>query len=113
MHLSSRINNSLKQFAKALNKHPLRTAYYWVNSFISQNLDIEVPDIQEFGIDEKTLPEEQLNTVSVPVTLSCVDYNVVEAFMNYVKCSTCSILNYENDYISEFVAAKSFLLELL
>lgn len=55
MHLSSRINNSLKEIAKALNKHPLRTAYHWVNSFISQDLDIEVPDIQKFGIDERAL----------------------------------------------------------
>ena len=54
-----------------------------------------------------------MNTVSVPVTLSGVDNNALEAFMNYVKCSTCSILNYENDYISEFVAVKSFLLEIL
>ena len=85
-----------------------------MNSFISQDLDINVPDIQEFGSDEKgPLLEEQLNTVSVPVTLSGVDTNALEAFLNYVKCSTCSILKYENDYISDFFAVKSFLIKLL
>ena len=87
-----RINYSLEEFGKAWNKHPLQTAHYWspykiwMNSSISMDGnyegDINVPDLEELGIDDEgPLTEEQLNTVVVPDTFSDIDENVLEVFI--------------------------------
>ena len=80
---------------------------------MSQDLETDLPDIQEYGIDEEgPLPEEQLNTISVPVTLADIESDSLEAFLEYLKHSTCPIWNHENDYISEFNQARSFYLNI-
>ena len=48
--------------------------------------DINVPDLEELGIDnEGPLTEEQLKTVVVPDTFSDIDETVLEVFMHYLR----------------------------
>ena len=120
----SRINNSLDEFTKAWNKHPLRTVdnwspfKIWMNSLISMNHeyrnDGDAPDLDDIGIDDEgPVAEEQLYTVMVPDTFGEIDDRTLKVFVDHLKDTAPAIMNYDIDYCAEFVQAKSFLLNLL
>ena len=113
---------SLEEFTKAWNKHPIRTVNnwtpykIWINGTISMNDEdvTNISEMEEFGVDEEgPLPEEQLNTVVVPDTLSEIDNNVLDIFVEHLKQAAPSVFSYEMDYITEFSQAKEFLMNLL
>ena len=119
-----RINNSLDEFAKAWNKHPVRTVdswspfKIWMNSLISMNDEYhsggDVPDLDNIGIDDEgPVAEEQLYTVMVPDTFGQIDNNVLNIFVDHLKDTAPTVMNYDIDYCAEFVQAKSFLMNLL
>ena len=74
------INHSLKEFFSAWNAHPIRTQHnwspkkIWLNSMIAQNSHVDEPETflyEEYGVDpDSPLPQEELNTMEVPETLS-------------------------------------------
>ena len=116
------INHYLEEFTKAWNKHPIRTVSnwtpykIWINGTISMNDEdvTNISEMEEFGVDEEgPLPEEQLNTVVVPDTLSEIDNNVLDIFVEHLKQAAPSVFSHEMDYITEFSQAKEFLMNLL
>ena len=113
-----RINQSLEEFTKAWNKHPLRTERnwspykMWTNSVIRGDVDSRVPEIDSFGMDEEgPIPNVQVNTVFVPSTLDNLDEETKEIFLQHLN----NLSSYVGDVDPnvEFLEAKSVLLELV
>ena len=118
-----RINHSLEEFTKVWNRHLLGTVNnwspykIWFNSRMSMDdgdNDSNVPDLEEFGIDDEgPLHDEQLNTVVVPDTFADIDNDVFELFVQHLEHAASSVFSHEIDYITEFYQAKQFLLNLI
>ena len=49
----------------------------------------------------------------VPDTFGQIDNNVLNIFVDHLKDTAPTIMNYDIDYCAEFVQAKSFLMNLL
>ena len=95
-----RINNSLEEFTKAWNKHPLRTEQnwspykIWANSVIRGEIDHHIPELESFGLDEEgPIADEQVNTVLVPETLEDLSGDKKNIFATFIpsdiKCRRC------------------------
>lgn len=114
------INHSLKEFFNAWNLHPIRTEHnwsprrIWFNSMISQSYHLEMSEpnvnLEDYGIDYGgPLPEEQLNTIEVPQTLSSLSVEHRTLF-----CSQINTLDWEHNTSSSlFMLAKSMLVNLM
>lgn len=111
------INHSLKEFLNAWNSHPIRTEHnwspkkIWLNSMISQDHQVNSSDTcvdpEEYGVDhDSPLPQEDLNTVEVPETLSSLSIEKRDMFYDQVKTIDWE----QNASGSIFLQAKSMLL---
>ena len=113
-----RINDSIEEFCKAWNKHPLRTEHcwspykIWTNSVLRDEIDHEIPDVDSFGLDEEgPLAGEQINTVVVPETLESLSEGIKDTFLQQLYQVTSNIGNI--DPIVEFLEVKALLNGLL
>ncbi len=116
-----RINNSLDEFSRARNRHPLRTEHnwsphkIWTNSVVSEEeLNGALPDIDIFGVEEEgPIASEELNTVISPETLRNVNEEIRQMFLGQLDRLTSTVFSRDADPHIEFLQAKSLLSELL
>lgn len=113
-----RINNSLEEFTKAWNKHPLRTEHcrspykIWSNSVLREEVECEAFDLETLGTDEEgPITNEQVNTVVVPKTMENLNEETKAAFLQRLNQITSTLGSI--DPIVEFLEVKMALLELM
>ena len=113
-----RINNSLEEFTKAWNKHPLRTEQnwspykIWANSVIRGEIDHHIPELESFGLDEEgPIVDEQVNTVLVPETLEDLSEETKRIFLQRLYHLTSSVGDVDPNV--EFLEIRTTLTELL
>ena len=113
-----RINNSLEEFTKAWNKHPLRTEQnwspykIWANSVIRGEIDHHIPELESFGLDEEgPIADEQVNTVLVPETLEDLSEETKRIFLQRLYHLTSRVGDVDPNV--EFLEIRTTLTELL
>lgn len=105
-----RINESLNEFVKAWNRHPLRTESnwsphkIWTNSVIQEDEHI---DVNTYGIDEES--PQQINTVMVPDTLAHIPVDAKTMFLLRLN----DLSNSGSDPHVELLEGKSMLNRML
>ena len=89
-----RINKSLKEFARAWNMHPVRTERNWspwqimMNSMIRES-DATTTVPPDFGLDtEGPIPDEDEGTIEIPDTISPLNDQDLQRFLQCVNTDT-------------------------
>ena len=113
-----RINDSLEEFIRAWNKHPLRSERnwspykIWTNSVICNEIDDHIPDLELFGLDEEgPIADEQMNTIVVPETLETLSEEAKGTFVQQLSRVTANTADVDPNV--EFLEVKAILLDLL
>ena len=113
-----RINDSLEEFIRAWNKHPLRSERnwspykIWTNSVICNEIDDHIPDLELFCLDEEDpIADEQMNTIVVPEILETLSEEAKGTFVQQLSRVTANTADVDPNV--EFLEVKAILLDLL
>jgi hypothetical protein len=118
-----RINNSLEEFMKAWNRHPLRTEKnwsphrIWYNSIMRGDYEeatVESCDLEWFRVDEEApFAEEHTNTVIIPQIYEDIEEPTFQEISRQLSNIAPSVYTQEIDSNAEFTMAKQLIFDII